>query len=419
VFHEKVIERRLASLQQGIRQIDPGFGFKDYSPAEVDEWVEQLRPVYDPLKNILLRSLTVEEEAFVRHELSRCKADFRYWLSRYAWIKNKHAQLIRVTPTHVQELLLQRIAKEELRSVTGRSGDGILLASLKARQLGVSTVSECIICHRVFFYGNITGLIASDVDDHTMNLYEMCIRLLENLPWWMVPRSDNTDLDYRPKNKLISFHDQDSLIRFSSGKNMQGGQGQEKGSLGTGSTPHLAHVSEFALWMNAEQVYDALLPSIPMSPKTFVIIESTAKGRGNAWHEAWVRAKKGLGRLVPVFFPFYTDPNDYRLPSPSDWIANDDTVAFAERVRATSHVWLGSTHTLSRDQMYWYERTKAEYREARMLYKFLAEYAADDESAFQASTVGVFPSELIEDMRNKATQPVVIDIRKRLQNVSV
>lgn len=420
MFHQQIISTRLNNLADAVRRNgDSSFEFRDLSTEVVDGWVARLDTIYDPATNQVKRPLSPDEESFIQHEILRCKADFRYWLTRYAWIKNKHAQLVHVQPTHVQDLLLERIASLEYKSIVLKAGDGILLANLKARQLGISTISECIICHRVFFYGNIAGLIASDVDDHTMNLYEMCIRLFENLPWWMKPRSENPDLDYRPKNKLISFHDQDSLIRFGSGKNMQGGQGQEKGSLGTGSTPHLVHVSEFALWLNAEQVYDALIPSIPMSSKTFAIIESTAKGRGNAWHEAWVRAKKGLGRLTPIFFPFYTDPNDYRLPSPTDWSPNADTVLFAERVRTTSHIWLGTTHTLTHDQLYWYERTKAEYREARMLYKFLAEYAADDESAFQASTVGVFPSELVEDMRNRsAGAPILVDIRPRLSIVS-
>lgn len=338
------------------------------------------------------------------------------YASKNCFIKGKDPGLIRVTPTHVQELFLKKAAKEEIDALSGKTGDGIMFAVLKARQLGISTISECIITHRINFYGNITGLIASDVEEHTQNLYEMVARIVDHLPWWMQARSIDTKKDYRAKNSLISYHDQDSLIRFSAGKNMQGSVGQEKGSIGTGQTIHLAHVSEFALWPNAEQVYDALLPSIPMSPKAVFILESTAKGRGNQWHDTWIHAKQGIGRMKPVFFPYYTDPRDYRFPAPTEWAPNDHTIAHATQVFNTSHVWLGESMTLSRDQMYWYERTYSEYKQKRILYKFLAEYAADDMSAFQATTLGPFSAELIEDMRAKVVaNPILVEIRPRLQ----
>lgn len=375
----------------------------------------RLQKIYNPLDGSLSRSLSVEEESFIRGEISRCKADFLYWLKNYCYIKSKNAELIKVKPTFVQELFLQRVSSEEYRAIAEKSGDGILLATLKARQLGISTISECVIAHRIIFYGSIAALIASDVDDHTINLYEMVARILDNLPWFMIPRSSDPKKDYKSKNQMISFYDQDSIIRFGSGKNMQGGKNQEKGSIGTGQTLHLTHISEFALWSNAEQIYDSLMPAVPMSAKTFMVIESTAKGRGNEWHKTWERAKRGLGRLKPVFFPYYTDPNDYRLPAPTNWVPLDHTSAHATRVKATSHIWVGKTIELTKDQMFWYEQTYAQYKDSRMLYKFLAEYCADDVEAFQASTQGVFPSELVHELRQNVTiEPVLVEIRPKM-----
>ena len=416
MYHSLITEKRLSNLATGIRKtLDPQFEFKDHAPGEVDTRAADLQALFNYEDGSLSRSLTEDESGFIRHEINRCKADFLYWLINYCKIKDKHATLIKVKPTHVQELFIDRIAKCEYNSIVEKSGDGILLAVLKARQLGISTISECIIAHRIIFYGNIAALIASDVDDHTINLYEMVIRILENLPWFMVPRSIDPKKDYRSKNQMISFYDQDSIIRFGSGKNMQGSKFQEKGSIGTGQTLHQVHISEFALWSNAEQIYDSLMPAIPMSPKTFMVIESTAKGRGNEWHRTWERAKRGLGRLKPVFFPYYTDPNDYRLPAPTGWTPLAHTIAHAERVYETSPKWVGKSHTLTRDQMFWYEQTYAQYKDSRMLYKFLAEYCADDFEAFQASTQGIFPAELIDDLRQKAIKsPVIVEIRPKM-----
>lgn len=416
MYHQKLVLKRLTNLADTIRRdLDPRFDFKDLSVDVRQTMIEELDKIWNSIDLTLARPLSEGETDFIRHEINRCKGDFIYWLNNYCFIKSKDAVLVKVRPTHVQELFLKRVAEEEWRAIVEKSGDGIMFAVLKARQLGISTISECIIAHRIIFYGNLAALIASDVDEHSINLYEMVVRILENLPWWMQPRSTDPKKDYRAKNSQISFFDQDSIIRFSSGKNMQGGKHQEKGSIGTGQTLHLTHISEFALWPNAEQIYDSLLPAVPMSNKSFMVIESTAKGRGNEWHRTWERAKQGLGRLKPVFFPYYTDPNDYRLPAPTNWTPSEHTLNHAARVSGTSEKWVGRSVTLTRDQMYWYELKYAEYKDSKMLYKLHAEYCADDMEAFQSGHPGIFNSELLDELREKAQkEPVLVEIKPRM-----
>lgn len=418
MFHKTIIDRRLNKLGDGIRKnIDPAFNFRDIPIPEVNHYIQELAPLFKSSEENLTRSLTDEETAFIRHEINRSKADFLYWAERYAMIKSKNMDLIPLTPTAVQSLLLEKIAKAEFDTIINNTGDGILFMVLKARQLGVSTISDVIIAHRSFFYSNTTALIAADVEERTQNLYEIVGRVLDNLPWWMKPSSIDPKRDYRAKNKMIAFADQDSVIRFSASKNMQGGDsGQDKGSLGTGQTLPLNHLSELALWENPWQIDDALMPSIPMSPRAFAIFESTAKGRGNWWHEKWEAALRGLGRRKPIFIPWYTDPLTYKLPAPIDWAPSSRAIQHAEKVKETSAKWIGKTALLTRDQLYWWERTRAEYVDGHILHKFLAEYAADDQEAFQASSMGVFPAELIDDLYQKAIRkPILIEIKPRME----
>lgn len=419
MYNPKVCDRRMANLADVIRKnIDPAFDFTEYSLSEIDDRTEKLAELYDPVSETLKMPLTVEDEAFIRHEINRSKVDFRYWAARYAYLKSKDMALIRFVPTAVQELLLQRISQAELDSVSGRTGDGILFSVLKARQLGISTISEIIIAHRALFYGHTTALIAADVDERTQNLYEMLVRVYDNLPWWMQAKSADPKADYRVKNKQLYWHDQDSVIRFGESSNMQGGDsGSDKGSMGTGQTLPLVHLSELALWQNPGQIDDALMPSIPMSSRTFAIFESTAKGRNNWWHDGWMDAKRGLGRRRPVFIPWYTDPNTYKLPAPANWSPSQESLDHAVRVKATSAPWVGKSVILTKDQLYWYERTRSEYESKKAMHKFLAEYAADDMEAFQNSTLGVFPTGLLNDMRNRANEtPVLIEIKPRIKN---
>lgn len=416
MYHSSVVAARLTRMADVIRkEIDPAFEFREPSVAETGEMADRLADAWDPLAGGPARALTQLEEAWIRHELSRCKCDFRYWCTRYAKIKDKMMNLTLLQPTAVQDFLLQRIGDEELRALRQKGGDGILLLVLKARQLGCSTISDIILAHRVFFYANTTALVAADVDERTPNLYEMIVRCYDNLPWWLQPRSTDPKRDYRVKAKQIYFADQDSMIRFGSSANTQGGSsGEVKGSIGTGMTLPLVHCSELALWRNPYQIDDALMPSIPISPRTFAIFESTAKGRDNWWYDTWQDAKRGLGRAKPVFIPWYTDPGTYKLPAPADWEPSEDGYAHAARVEATSGRFLGKTTFLTKDQLYWWERTKAEYKSKRVLYKFLAEYCADDEEAFQNTTHGVFSTELIDSLRQKAAQPIYVDLQRKL-----
>jgi hypothetical protein len=411
MYHSKVVEKRLNNLADVLRRdLDPKFEFHDTSIDKIDHYSRQLEAAFEPEKETLLRPLALDEEVFIRHELNRCKVDFRYFANHYIRIKTKAQELIRLKFTYVQELLLEKIANAELAAIQGKSGDGILLSVLKARQLGISTISEAILSHRAFFYGNTTALIAADIDERSAFLFDMTERIYENLPWWMRPHRT-----YHIKDKQMYFGEQDSLIKVVSSKNLQGGDsGGDRGSLGTGQTIPLAHLSELALWENAYQIDDALMPSIPQHPRTFAVFESTAKGRGNWWHEAWLASMKGLSRRRPVFIPWYTDPDTYKKPAPLGWSPDQTSLAHAKRVSETSAHWIGKTITLSRDQLYWWEWTRADYLERKVLHKFLAEYASDPLEAFQNTTIGVFPSDLLDHMRQTASnRPIIVDIKPK------
>jgi hypothetical protein len=103
------------------------------------------------------------------------------------------------------------------------------------------------------------------------------------------------------------------------------------------------------------------------------------------------------------------------MPAPTNWTPNDHTILHAERVYNTSEKWVGKNVTLTRDQMYWYENKYAEYKDSKMLYKLHAEYCADDLEAFQSGHPGIFNSELLDELRSKASKtPILVEIRPKL-----
>lgn len=119
----KLIGQITISLKgSGKRLIPPRFNFKEYSVDEVSTWVEELDTCYDPATESIVKPISAEADNFIRHEINRCKVDFRYWAERYAKVKDKQMNLVRLNPTAVQELLLDKISKAELEAISGKTG---------------------------------------------------------------------------------------------------------------------------------------------------------------------------------------------------------------------------------------------------------------------------------------------------------
>jgi len=45
--------------------------------------------------------------------------------------------------------------------------------------------------------------------------------------------------------------------------------------------------------------------SVPYKHGTIIVLESTANGVGNWFHEEWLRAKHKESNFVPLFFPWF------------------------------------------------------------------------------------------------------------------
>lgn len=167
----------------------------------------------------------------------------------------------------------------------------------------------------------------------------------------------------------------------------------------THNTVHLFHGSEMSTWSNPGQVDDALDPAIPVSHNTFAVLESTARGR-NWWHRKWLSSVAGQSRWHPVFIPWYAERR-YQMPAPANWSATTMAVRHAQAVQRDSPRWCGREVTLTRDQLYFWERKYLAAQQERTLYKFLAEYASNDEECFSTSDDGFFPGEVLMDLRGK------------------
>ena len=376
------------------------------SLVEVNYETDRVVSVRDPDKRPE-ETLTQGEVRWIENERLLSRVDFRYWVSRYCWIKNDEDQVYRFVPWRSQLIFLDIMAEMEDEQIA------LFLIILKARQLGISRIISLILLHRVIFYANRNAFLASSTEDKTRLLFDMLDFTLFRLPWWMRPAEK-----FRREGKLLELYN-------GSGVTLQ--HGQQGTGIARGTTPTVAHISELAEFDDPSSLIDSsLLRAMHPSASSFLGLEGTAEGINNWWHKKW-KTQKALwperrGRLRPLFLPWfigglYPKAADLRArPVPHNYAetmlpwAKAHAEMAEEYVRSTDYLrrHLGENWLMPLEQVWYYETERdAAIREGR-LNRFLQEMPANDDEAFQSTNISVFDTETIVYYRDNAhKQPVV------------
>lgn len=398
MYHPDVTAIQRGALEQQFREILPN-GLTEHTVGNVQDYQDRMRSVFDPKTGKQVRGLDREEQAFIVNEQLLGKVDFPYWAERYCVINLAASETGRLYPLWTsQRLIIEAIGRVEKERFESGHPDGILYLVLKARQLGASTLSEAIICHRSTTHAHTLGMLASDTPDSSAFLFDMYERMIDNLPWYMRPQ-----ITERVKNDEVVYATGSHIFVGASKSTRKGGQSEGgRGQIGRGKTLSLLHLSELATWEHYAQIHSALMPAVPVTPRTFGAFESTAQGRNNGWHLEWKEAKAGRGRFFCIFIPWYAERTKYWRPAPDGWLPSPDTVAHAQRAEANGPRWMSGTVRLTKEQLYWYESERMTAANKGELSKFLEEYPADDEEAFQHAGRSVFSIDVRERVKAQA-----------------
>lgn len=210
-------------------------------------------------------------------------------LSRLS-VADKHANIVPLVPNWAQSIYLEEVETQM------RARKPIRLITLKARQLGISTITEAFIYCMSFILPNTRAAVIADEVDNSNHLLSMT-----DLYWELDPLKVLYTTKYQAKNTL-HWVETGSSIRTMTAGNKKAGRSR---------TLHMLHASEVAFWMEAEKVMTGLLQTIPQAPRTFICIESTANGIGNYFNKTWNAAMSGEIEYAPLFFPWWCHP-EYR-----------------------------------------------------------------------------------------------------------
>ena len=150
--------------------------------------------------------------------------------------------------------------------------------------------------------------------DATNNLFKMAQRFYQNTPNLVQP-----DISTNNSKELI-FGRLDSGYKLGTAENK---------AVGRSSTIQLFHGSEIAFWANAQEHTKGILQAVPDATGTEIILESTANGVGNYFHQMWQKAESGQSDFIAIFVPWFWQ-DEYKRAVPPDFQLNHHEVRLRE-----------------------------------------------------------------------------------------
>lgn len=409
MYSRRVVDYNLRKAEATIRESEDlplSWDMRRPTHNEREEMIEHFDSLLDS-KGYLIRELTREEKLWILVESTYCKLDFLYFAEHYAKIEDWSARIVNFHPNMAQQIILSLMADYEER------GWAILFLLLKARQLGMTTLFQVVLAHRIFFWRNVGAYTGSAEEKKSRAMVGKLEFIWQNTPWWLRPRKTADQA-----GDFMKFGELNSGLWVQWGNQKQG--------IGRGATPTVAHLSELSTFEHPEQLVDAALHrAMHENPFALLALESTANGIGNWWYKSWylnVRLDaQGLAKYKPVFLPWYVGRDLYpttsdlrRRPIPENWKVPEYVLKHAEAARVYVHSTpllrkvLGQDWELPIEQKWYYYLQYEEAREMKQLHILLQEMPANADEAFQNSNPSVFSIETLSETRaeSNASLPV-------------
>lgn len=284
----------------------------------------------------------------------------------------------------------QRIIHKKLHEQYKKEGR-VKAIILKARQEGVSTYTAARFFRRLHLMPNQEALVIAHEKDASQTIFGIYDRYASHLPDEVKPM-----VRYSTKQSSLLFDNPDDKTR-----------GQVKGlnslinietandsNAGRGKTLQMIHASEMAFWEKPEAAWISMNQAAT-DKGSEVIIESTANGIGNFFHNQWKMAVAGNSDFIAIFLPWWIDPMYARPVDKHDIEEIRDTLTDDEKTwMEEGFEYEGDTHKLTFEQIAWRRDTIRNKLGGKEDY-FRQEYPATATEAFLVSGNSFFDEDVL------------------------
>lgn len=404
MYAKEIIAQRLE-----IAQATLGFKLEYHSLGEVDAFIRDMRKweKKDDQGNVIFtRDLTPKEHRFILNERTLCTNDAAYFLTRYYQLQDETNTSVRFKFRDTQRVYFKVIAELEAR------GFSIELIVGKGRQQYVTTVTEALVGHRIFFHRDVTAITASADRVKSEEMGRKVLFSYDNLPWWL-KRKYSRRVETVPG--ILEFDTLNSRLSIQHGSGASKSKGGQKTGIGRGTTPTVYHLSEVSAYPNPEQQIEAaIFKAVHASPKVFGVLESTFAGDIGWFPSKYKFAKenwsKGLSRLFPLFLHWpcardiYPTKTWLSMHPIQDWTQHELADEISSQVlkaelfmRQSPYLAkiFGENWEMPIEQQWFYFVNYFEHHQSGAMATFFQEMCSDDVEAMQSSYDNVFGKQTI------------------------
>jgi len=296
-------------------------------------------------------------------KIKRLENDFAFRIKNTLTIKNKEGKIIPFEINRVQEYINEQIEDQKKR--TGK----VRKVILKGRKQGCSTLVAGRFFDRMMREDGLESFILAHREDTVGTLYDIVSRFHKSYPDFKIKGEEHNIIfkqDISQENaKRFSFANDSGYTVGTAGK----------GEIGRGFTIQLLHLSEAAFYECGDKISSSIMEAVADVDGTEIIVESTANGIGNLFHQMVVKARLGKGSYELIFIPWFWQI-EYRKTLPEKFKLTDEEELFKKE------------YNLEDEQIYW-RRIKIEDSDDGIV-QFRREYPATIDEAFDASIEGGF-----------------------------
>lgn len=299
----------------------------------------------------------------------------RWFLENLLYIVDKEGRTLPFKLNREQDAMMRHI------EICLANDIPIRIRLLKARQIGATTFFSALGFWFAAMHRNTNyGIVAHRLDS-AQSIFMKTKMFYNYLPKELRPSTTQFS------SEAITFDTREgkginSKIQFATA-----GEGVYRGQ-----TLKYLHKSESAFWEgDILQINNSLSPTVPLSPGTIIVDESTANGY-NHYKDDWDRTVRGDNEYVAFFFG-WQDHEEYKKAVPLGFEITPEEEKLRERF------------DLSMEQIAWRRyQIENEYRGNEL--QFQQEYPMTPEEAFLASGASVFGKDAIQRGYAASKKPI-------------
>ena len=211
-------------------------------------------------------------------EIVKCGKDASYFINNYARISHPLKGLIPFNTYPYQDELLNEF------------NDYRFTVILKARQLGISTITAAYIVWMMMFYRDKNVLVIATKFQTAANLVKKVKSIMQNVPPWL--RIADIKIDNRTSFVLTNG----SEVKAAS----------TSGDAGRSEALSLLVIDEAAHVEGLEDLWTGLYPTLSTGGRCIAL--STPNGVGNWFHKTYVEAEQNVNDFRPIILPWDIHP---------------------------------------------------------------------------------------------------------------